>query len=800
MHLLSLAQAALLLLTLLVSPARAATISVDFHAQDQPGLGPAAVAGLIPATGWNDLSLPAWELDAGQASFTATLSDESGQPAATLHSTLQSAGVYADRQATAPATADGQMMRSWLAFDVAGDFVAPDDAGALTIDNLDTRFVAAGYDLLVYVDGSPTDRVQQVILTTDDGTELRGRAWDHGSFDGHYQLSTDRLAPSNVVAFRDLHGGSLTLQLDAEAQRAAINGLQIVSTDQPQPPVVRSFNVSDRDLRPGQAATLSWDVRSAKKVSIEGDGRTYRSRQAQGSLDVTPAGSGTWTLTAEGHDGQASAALSLTVGPPRPNIVIFLVDDMGFADTSEPFWLDAEGKEQRTDLNDRYRTPSLEAFADQGVKFTDTYAMPVCSPARASLLTGAISARHHITLWTPPSLNQAPDDIHKDQHALPPRWRWEGLDQGDVLLPRLLQQAGYTTIHVGKGHLGPQGTFGSRPENLGFDINIGGSGIGMPGSYYARAGFGSDLFHVPGLDRWHGTDAYLTDVLTDATADALRGAIDDGAPFFLYMSEYAVHSPRDADDKYLARYKDLPEEEAAFATQVEGMDANFGRLLALLEELGVARDTFVVFVSDNGSDSPLPNWNKLPRVSNCTPLRGKKSMRYEGGTRVPMVIGWAHPDDSAPLQQALPMPRGSVVRDIVGIVDLFPTTLAVAGAQGIDSPDGVDLSPYLRGEPGHHRPQEMVMHFPHWRRNPAWSWLRQGDWKLIYDYEVDRWELFDLATDIGESKNLAKDRPDLVQRLGLRMVELLDEAGAQYPVDADSGEPLRPALPDAGPS
>ncbi|RME25592.1 MAG: hypothetical protein D6798_08595 [Deltaproteobacteria bacterium] len=787
-------------LAALVPSAAAATIGVALRAQDQPALEPTDVAGLVPAAGWNDVALPGWELDARQARFTATLRDDAGAPAATLSSTLRSAGVYADRQAPPPTSPDQVLMRSWLSFDISGDFVSPDDTGGLVIDGLRDDFVSVGYDLLVYVDGPTTDRAQDVILTLDDGRRLRGRAWDHGRFDGRFVVASDRLAPSNVVAFRDLHSRTVTLQVDAETQRGAINGLQLVRVDHPQPPLIRRFTVADRDLRPGEATSLSWDVRGAGRITIEGEGRTRKSRQASGSLELVPTASGTWTLTARGDHGTATASVEIRVGPDRPNVVVFLVDDMGFADTSEPFWLDEDGTELRTDLNDRYRTPSLEAFADQGVKFTDTYAMPVCSPARASLLTGQISARHHITLWTPPSLNQAPDDIRKDQHALPPRWRWEGLDEHDVVLPRLLQQAGYTTIHVGKGHLGPQGTFGARPENLGFDVNIAGSGIGMPGSYYASAGFGRDLFHVPGLDRWHGTDAYLTDVLTDATADALRAAVDEGAPFFLYMSEYAVHSPRDADPKYLSHYADLPAEEAAFATQVEGMDANFGRILALLEELGVARDTLVFFLSDNGSDSPLPNWNKRPRVSNCAPLRGKKSMRYEGGTRVPMVIGWAHPDDRAPFQQALPIPPGSVVRDIVGIHDLFPTILGVAGVQGVDSPDGVDLAPYLRGEPGHHRPQEMVMHFPHWRRNPAWSWLRQGDWKLIYDYEHDRWELFDLASDISESRNLAADRPDLVHRLGTRMVELLDEAGAQYPVDADSGQPLRPVLPDGGPS
>jgi arylsulfatase A-like enzyme len=476
----------------------------------------------------------------------------------------------------------------------------------------------------------------------------------------------------------------------------------------------------------------------------------------------------------------------------RPNVLFFLVDDMGVTDTSEPFILGKDGEPITAPLNARYRTPHIEALADRGMKFTQAYACSVCTPTRVSLMTGLNAARHHVTTWTHPDV---PQDTGSSQvkHLRSPAWRQAGIDESDVVLPRLLQGAGYRTIHAGKAHFGSNGTFGGDPQDLGFDVNIGGHGAGGPGSYHGEHNFsaawrgGGTMWDVPGLDAYHGEDVFLTEALTIEMGRAIEAAVREDEPFFAYMAHYAVHAPFEVDARFAEQYPDLEGMPLAFATMVEGMDRSLGDLLDRLDALGVAEETLVVFFSDNGSDGP-PN----------RPLRGKKGTRHEGGIRVPLIIGWAKPDPSHPLQQELPIRADSIEEDLVVCEDLFATVAAACGVAVEHDIDGHDLGPYLRGLPGTHRPQEWLVHFPHGHNDDHFTVYRRGPFKLIHSYGPPAWELYDLAADGAEQTNLVAARPELARELARAMLDELESLDAQLPLDAESGQPVAPALEKIG--
>ena len=239
---------------------------------------------------------------------------------------------------------------------------------------------------------------------------------------------------------------------------------------------------------------------------------------------------------------------NLTRAADQPNIVVFLVDDMGLMDTSVPFITSAEGKAERHPLNDFYRTPSMKRLADQGIRLSHFYAMSVCSPTRASILSGQTSARHYTTQFISPE--------KKNTGGFgPTAWKWKGFTKDDDTFPKLLQKAGYRTIHAGKAHFGPNNSLASDPTNLGFDINIAGCAYGQPGSYYGKDHFGHakkgrEKRAVPGLEKYHGKDIYLTEALTLEMNAAISESVKAKKPFFAYMSHYAVHAPFQADPRF----------------------------------------------------------------------------------------------------------------------------------------------------------------------------------------------------------------------------------------------------------
>lgn len=486
----------------------------------------------------------------------------------------------------------------------------------------------------------------------------------------------------------------------------------------------------------------------------------------------------------------------------RPNIVVFLVDDMGWQDTSVAFW------ERPTAFNGFYKTPSMERLARSGARFTQAYAAAVCSPTRTSIMTGQSPARHRVTQWT---LRPGQDPSgHTERLSSPAGWRMSGLQPGDVTLPGLLREVGYRTIHVGKAHWGAQGTPGSDPTQLGFDVNIAGHAAGAPGSYSGTTRFAGnrdpaqDIWAVPGLERYHGLPIHLSDALTVEALGAVDTAIDLKKPFYLYMAHYAVHTPIQAHEPYAQAYRDggTDEKESRYASLIQGMDASLGALLAHLERRGVAEDTLILFSSDNGgltvsSRGRDARGNGLG--SHNWPLREGKGSAYEGGTRVPQLLSWAKPDPGHPLQARLPIQAGAAIEAVTISEDIFPSVLHWAGAALPPGYvlDGVDLTPLVTGKGGHQFERPLVFHYPHvWGPKGAGyqphSAIRLGVHKAIYFYEPKRWELYDLSADIGEEQDLAQAQPERLDQLAHRLQDELRLRGAQWPRlrSNDQPEPL----------
>ncbi len=503
-----------------------------------------------------------------------------------------------------------------------------------------------------------------------------------------------------------------------------------------------------------------------------------------------------------------SCGPSATPPPPGPpNIILMLTDDQGWQDTSVPFWT------EKTPLNERYHTPNLERLASEGMKFTNAYANSVCSPTRVALMTGLNQARTRVSNWTH-MRDKATDREHPT--LVMPAWNVNGLqpvaDIGQSVfartLPQILREHGYRTIHIGKGHMGAADTPGADPQTFGFDVRIGGRFSGGCGSYYGTDNFagGGNPDATPwrawDMDEYFGQDIYLTEALTLEAAKAVRRAVEDEQPFFLYLAHYAPHARIMPDKRFVQKYLDAgtPEIEAAYASMLEGIDKSMGDLMDLLDELYLGRNTVIIFMSDNGGLSHSQRDGE-PHTHNA-PLNSGKGSAYEGGIRVPMIVKW--PSVTEP---------GSVCDAPVIIEDLFPAILEMAGiafegqqgvVNGAEGPqildgvlDGQSFVPLLRGFnlPGD-RP--LFWHFPHaWgpsngerHTGPgigATSTVRKGDWKLVYWHATGKQELFNLAADIGERNDVAAGNPAIVDELASRLGNYLRASGAVMPAFQASG-------------
>ncbi len=490
-----------------------------------------------------------------------------------------------------------------------------------------------------------------------------------------------------------------------------------------------------------------------------------------------------WFATA-GLLSLAACATAPSSLPHRPNLVLFLVDDLGWMDLSQPFG------PSRTRSNDTFHTPNVERLCRDGTRFTQAYAHCACTPTRIGILTGTTAARTGVTNWTL-QRDTTTDAAHPTMN--PPAWRVNGLAPDATTerafthptLPQRLHAAGYTTILVGKAHFGAIGTPGSDPRRLGFDVNIAGHAAGAPSSYLASNAFLREptdrVWQVPGLEPYHGQDRFLTDVLTDEALREIDRARADGRPFYLHFAHYAVHLPLNRDARFVARYEQagLDPKEAMYAAMVEGVDASLGRVLDHLQRCGALDDTLIVFASDNGGLSAHGRGG--PANVHNAPLRSGKGSAYEGGIRVPLCVRWPGHAEA-----------GAACATPVVAEDLFATFCSAAGTDP-DCPDGRDLAPLLRDGGAAPWPERALFwHYPHvWgAKGPGiemHSSVRVGNRKLIWFWERGTCELYDLEHDLGEQHDLTAELPTVAAALRERLRNFLQTSGALLPTRKDGG-------------
>ena len=445
----------------------------------------------------------------------------------------------------------------------------------------------------------------------------------------------------------------------------------------------------------------------------------------------------------------------------RLNIVLFLIDDLGWKD------LGCQGSTY-------YQTPNIDRLAGDGVRFTDAYAAcAVCSPTRAAILTGKYPARLLLTDWLP-SGRWDPKARLREGRFL------RALPVEEVTLAEALREAGYRTASIGKWHLGSEPF--SLPEHHGFDVNIAGNAHGAPGSYFFPYQ-GDWLIPATGLRaKWKvlpdgKPGEYLSDRLTSEAVAFIRE--NRQQPFFVYFPHYGVHTPLEAKRDMIAKYERIPDDQRQgtpeYAAMVESIDDSVGRVLATLQELDLAGNTVVIFTSDNGG---------FYKATSNAPLRANKGGYYEGGIRVPLIIKW--PGVST---------AGNVVNEPVTSTDLYPTCLAAASQpqRSHQHIDGVSLKPLLTGE-GSIAARSLFWHYPHYNTHPSSfpsSVIRKGNWKLIETFDPVGTELYNLADDLGETTNLAQSEPDRARQLQQELETWRDSVDAERMLPNPDYEPTK---------
>jgi arylsulfatase A-like enzyme len=458
----------------------------------------------------------------------------------------------------------------------------------------------------------------------------------------------------------------------------------------------------------------------------------------------------------------------------QPNIILILIDDMGWKDIA------CSGSEF-------YETPHIDRLAARGMIFTQAYAScPVCSPTRASIMTGKYPATVGITDWI-----DSGGRFHPLRGKVIEVPYLKALPTAEHSLARALQEGGYQTWHLGKWHLGGEGHL---PQDHGFDVNIGGSHQGSPGS----GGYFSP-WTLDGLrDAPVPDGTYLTDYLTDRAIELVQN--NDGRPFFMNFCHYVVHQPLQSKPEDIRKYeakakalgldklktfeegecfpcehnrerrirRRLLQSDPVYAAMIDNLDANIGRLLHALEEQGQADNTLVIFTSDNGG---LATSEGSPTCN--APLAEGKGWMYEGGTRVPLLVRWPGVVKAG---SACPVPVTST--------DFYPTLLEAAGLdlRPRQHVDGVSLLPLLKGSSSLNR-EAIFWHYPHYGNQggrPGAS-VRMGDHKLILFFEDEHVELYDLRRDPGEKQDLSKTQPALAAQMKSTLVEWQRRVMARIP-------------------
>ncbi len=435
---------------------------------------------------------------------------------------------------------------------------------------------------------------------------------------------------------------------------------------------------------------------------------------------------------------------SLQSADHAPNVILILIDDMG--------WTDLSCYGSRF-----YETPNIDRLAASGMRLTHAYsACTVCSPTRAAVMTGKYPARLHITDWIAGS--ERPNAKLKI-----PDWR-QFLPHEETTIAEVFKANGYATCHIGKWHLGGEQY---APTTQGFDINIAGTHVGSPPTYFFP--YKNANSSLPGLEQGQPGE-YLTDRLTDEAMAFVSASKDK--PFFLYLPFYAVHTPLMAKPEKIEKYKakaeaTSPQHHATYAAMVESLDEGIGRLVAHLDNLKLRDDTILMFTSDNGG-------LKLNQVTSNDPARAGKGSVYEGGVRVPFIVSYP------------PKIRAGSTSDAAAMsIDLFPTLAELSGlAPKSEKPawDGISIAPVLL-EQGPLQRDTLYWHYPHYHPGGATPYgaVRHGDWRLVEFYEDGKVELYNLKDDVGESNDLASSQPGKRDELLGMLRKWRSDVGAQMP-------------------
>lgn len=437
----------------------------------------------------------------------------------------------------------------------------------------------------------------------------------------------------------------------------------------------------------------------------------------------------------------------------KPNIIFILADDLGYTDVS------SYG-------SDYYETPNIDRLATEGMRFTDGYTNGSnCQPTRAALISGQYAPRTGV--YTVGNV----DRFDWQSQAMRPVLNNPILSPDKITIAQALKKSGYTTGMFGKWHLGHEGEL--HPSHRGFDEAI------------ASSGKHFKFTTIPKTT--HKKGAYLADFLTDKSVEFIERHKE--LPFFLYLSHYAVHSPHHAKDSLVEKFKGKPASKGhhnpVYAAMIASVDESVGRIMDKIDQLGLAKDTLIIFTSDNGGvGSYKSSGVEAGEITDNSPLRGGKGMFYEGGIRVPYLFRWKGV-----------VPAGVVSDQPIASIDLFPTTLEMAGSPAPEgyTLDGVSYLSHLKNPDKRIDRDALYWHFPGYLGSPKNTWrakpcsvIRSGSWKLIQSLEDQSLQLYNLKDDIGEVKNLAEEKPEVAANLLAKMDAWRKGINAPFPTKNES--------------
>lgn len=408
------------------------------------------------------------------------------------------------------------------------------------------------------------------------------------------------------------------------------------------------------------------------------------------------------------------------VDKEKPNVILIVADDLGWSDLSYMG-------------STYYETPNIDKLSKSGMTFYNGYASSAnCAPSRASMLTGKYHPFHGIY-----SVKNSDRGNKKTRKIIPIKTKTK-LELEYFILPEMLKSKGYSTGHFGKWHMGPKGYF---PEQMGFDINIGGNEHGGPGSYFSP-------YKYPNMSNGP-KDEYLTDRIGDEVVKFIEKNKENN--FFAYVPFFSVHTPIQSKSEYEKKYRNKESNEyhnrEDYAGMIQSLDENIGKILEKIDKLNLSKNTLIIFTSDNGG---------IKAISNQYPLRAGKGSYYEGGIKVPMIFSWPEK-----------IQAGSTSNERVSNIDFYPTIKKIIGYNKTIDLDGEDLTPIFNSKALKKR--ELYFHFPIYlepynvhldsgsdplfRTRPG-SVIIKDNWKLHHYYEDNNFELYNLENDISESKNL----------------------------------------------